>query len=136
MTSPFAGFDNAILTFKVSDGTFTINALGNRIPNVINAIIKAVLKESTSTSDVTKYAQEIQQFAGADGRARLLEGYLVDPLTYPDGVKFLAEADIVIATSLGVEETGRFKLLPILQSPYVVASNIGFITPIKGIIRS
>lgn len=134
MTSPFLGFENATLTFKVADG-FTINSVGNRIPNTVDVIIKAVLKESTSSSDISKYAQEIQQFAGADGRARLLEGYLVDPQVYPEGVKFLAEADIVIASSLGQEETGRFKLLPVFQSPYVVALNIDLITPIRGIIR-
>ncbi|WP_414755574.1 hypothetical protein [Anabaena sp. CCY 9910] len=134
MTSPFSGFENSTLIFKVSDGTYTINAAGNRKPNTVDAIIKAVLKPA-SYSSVNTYAQEIQQFAGADGHAVLLEGYLVNPTTYPQGVEFLAEAEAEITTAIDKPETGRFKLLPIVQSPYVVATGIDIITPIRGIFR-
>jgi hypothetical protein len=136
MTSPFIGFDNAILTFSVSDGTFTINSVGNRTPGSKTEIIKAVLKEVQNRSTVSRYADEIQQFAGADGRARLMEGYLVSPTTYPPNIKFLAEADAEITVILGRTETGRFKLLPVTQSPYVVALGVDLIEPIIGIFRS
>jgi hypothetical protein len=136
MTSPFIGFDNAVLTFSVSDGTFTINSVGNRTPGSKAEIIKAVLKEVQNRGTVSRYADEIQQFAGADGRARLMEGYLVSPTTYPPNIKFLAEADAEITVVLGRTETGRFKLLPVAQSPYVVALGIDLIEPIIGIFRS
>ncbi|MFB2768579.1 hypothetical protein ACE1AT_04710 [Pelatocladus sp. BLCC-F211] len=135
MTSPFLGFENATLAFAVADGTYTINSVGNRIPSTTTEIIKAVLKPATDASTVERYAKEIQQFAGADGYATLLEGYLVEPKTYPQSVEFLMESDIVLSTSLGKTDEGRFKLLPVVQSPYVVAMGIDLITPIKGVFR-
>ncbi|HYW17717.1 MAG TPA: hypothetical protein VE956_00135 [Nodularia sp. (in: cyanobacteria)] len=135
MTSPFSGFENTTLTFQVADGTYTINAVGNRSLNYQTLVIKVVLKPTTDTSTVNRYANEIQQFAGADGHAVLLEGYLVDPQIYPQGIEFLAEADIEIVVVIGKPETGRFKLLPVVQSPYVVAMGIDAITPIRGIFR-
>ncbi|MFN6572408.1 hypothetical protein [Dendronalium sp. ChiSLP03b] len=135
MTSPFSGFENSVLTFQVADGTYTTNAVGNRSLNYEALTIKAVLKPTTDTGTVNRYAQEIQQFAGADGHAVLLEGYLVEPQTYPQGVEFLAEADIEITVAISKPETGRLKLLPVVQSPYVVAMGIDLITPIRGIFR-
>ncbi|MEH2384902.1 MAG: hypothetical protein V7K14_03725 [Nostoc sp.] len=135
MASPFSGFDNTILTFQIADGTYTINAVGNRSANYQPFIIKAVLKPTIDYSTVSRYADEIQQFAGADGHAVLLEGYLVEPQVYPQGVEFLMEADIQITVAIGKPETGRFKLLPVVQSPYVVAMAIDAITPIRGVFR-
>ena len=135
MTSPFSGFDNTILTFQIADGTYTINAVGNRSLNYQPFTIKAVLKPTTDYGTVSRYASEIQQFAGADGDAVLLEGYLVEPQVYPQGVEFLAEADIEITVAINKPETGRFKLLPVVQSPYIVAMGIDAITPIRGIFR-
>jgi archaellum component FlaF (FlaF/FlaG flagellin family) len=135
MTSPFSGFDNSTLTFKVADGTYITNAVGNRSLNTKPEIIKAVLKPATDTSTVNRYANEIQQFAGADGHAVLLEGYLVEPQVYPQGIEFLMEADIEITVVINKPETGRIKLLPVVQSPYVVAMGIDAITPIRGVFR-
>lgn len=135
MTSPFSGFENTTLTFQVADRTYTTNAVGNRSLNYQSLIIKAVLKPPTEYSTISRYAEEIQQFAGADGHATLLEGYLVEPQVYPQGVEFLMEADIEITVAIGKPETGRFKLLPVVQSPYVVAMGIDAITPIRGVFR-
>lgn len=135
MTSPFSGFENTTLTFQVADGTYTTNAVGNRSANNQPLTITAVLKPTTDYSTVSRYADEIQQFAGADGHAVLLEGYLVDPTVYPQGIEFLMEADIQITVVIGKAETGRFKLLPVVQSPYVTAMGIDAITPIRGIFR-
>ncbi|MBD2771141.1 hypothetical protein [Iningainema tapete] len=132
MTSPFLGFENARITFDVPDGTHTINEVGNVIANTKNKTISAVLKES---KDSDKYIEEIQQFAGADGYAILLEGYLVEPQTYPPGVQFLMEGEAEIQLVLGMTEPGRFKLMPAVQSPYVHLVGIDLITPIKGIFR-
>lgn len=135
MTSPFSGFENTTLTFQVADRTYTINAVGNRSPNYQPLIIKALLKPPTDYSTISRYADEIQQFAGADGHAVLLEGYLVEPQAYPQGIEFLMEADIEITVAIGKQETGRFKLLPVVQSPYIVAMGIDAITPIRGVFR-
>ncbi|MBN3875199.1 hypothetical protein [Nostoc sp. JL23] len=135
MTSPFAGFENTTLIFQVADGTYTTNAVGNRSANYQPLTIIAVLKPTTDYSTVNRYANEIQQFAGADGRAVLLEGYLVEPQVYPLGIEFLMEANIEINVAIDKPETGRFKLLPIVQSPYVVAMAIDAITPIRGVFR-
>ncbi|MBD2489031.1 hypothetical protein [Aulosira sp. FACHB-615] len=135
MTSPFSGFDNTTLTFQIADGSHKANAIGNYIPLTIPVIIKALLKQTTDTSAVERYAREIQQFAGADGYASLLEGYLVAPVTYPKGVEFLMEADAEIIVAVGKPEKGRFKLLPITQSPYLVGAGVDIVTPIKGIFR-
>ncbi len=134
MASPFKGFENSTITFKVSDGTYITNSVGNRRLDTVDLIIKAVLKPAYYTI-VQSYTKEIQQFAGVDSHAVLLEGYLVDPQTYPSEVQFLAEADATIKTAKGKEETGRFKLLPIVQSPYVIGVKIDIITPIRGIFR-
>jgi hypothetical protein len=135
MSSPFSGFDNTTLTFQVADGTYSTNTVGNRSLNYQSLIIKAVLKPTTDTSTVNRYANEIQQFTGADGHAALLEGYLVEPQVYPQGIEFLMEADIEINVAINKPETGRFKLLPVVQSPYVVAMGIDAITPIRGVFR-
>lgn len=135
MTSPFSGFENTTLTFQVADRTYTTNAVGNRSPNYQPLIIKALLKPPADYSTISRYADEIQQFAGADGHAVLLEGYLVEPQVYPQGIEFLMEADIEIIVAIGKPETGRFKLLPVVQSPYVVAMGVDAITPIRGVFR-
>jgi len=133
--SPFAPFANATLTFQIADGTSTINSVGNYQTNTVPLIITAVLKPSINSSEVQTYAQEIDQFVGADASAALFDGYLVDPLVYPSGLKFLSEADASIIVSGGFTQEGRFKLLPVVQSPFVVAIGIQIITPIRGIFR-
>jgi hypothetical protein len=137
--SPFKGFENATITFQVTDRTYKNNAVGNRIANTRLVTIKALLKPTIDTSSVSRYAKEIAQFAGADSYAFLLEGYLVEPEVYPSEIRFLMEADIIlkdVISTTGIHaETGRFKLLPVIQSPFLIASQITSVTPIKGIFR-
>ncbi len=137
MTSPFAPYQNSKLIFKVADGTYSTNAVGNPVPNTQDLTIFALLKESVGAT--SRYSEEVQKFAGVDGFASLLEGYLVEPKTYPPSLHFLQEGEAKIKgaiASLGDKEvTGRFKLLPVVQSPYVVALKVDLITPIKGIFR-
>lgn len=135
MVSPFTQFKNAELIFKVPDGTYTINSAGNRISGAKSLKIEALLKESKSKGDLAKYAQDIEAFAGADSYAFLLEGYLVDPMVYPPELEFLTEADATVALVSGLPKQGKFKLLPLIESPYLIATGINLTTPIKGIFR-
>lgn len=134
MTSPFLGFDNSVLSFEIAD-SYIINELGNYTSQTKLVEIRAVLKVTTNQTTLARYTDQIQQFAGADGYTSILEGYLVDPTTYPPGLEFLAQGDIQILSTLGKTETGQFKLLPINQSPYVATLGIDLITPIVGIFR-
>ncbi|BDA74372.1 hypothetical protein CAL7716_085380 [Calothrix sp. PCC 7716] len=135
MTSPFAQFKNAELLFKVPDGTYTTNSAGNRISGTKILKIEALLKQSKDKGDLAKYAKDIEAFAGADSYAFLLEGYLVAPTIYPTELEFLTEADATVTLLAGLPKQGRFKLLPVVDSPYLIATEINLTTPIKGIFR-
>lgn len=131
--SPFKSFENAEIIFQVTDGNYLVNAVGNPIASTKEVKIIALLKQSKSFN--SQYAQEIQNFAGADGYVFLLEGYLIEPMVYPEEMQFMMEGEAKIALSPGMSKDGRFKLLPIIQSPYLVASNVDIVTPIKGLFR-
>lgn len=135
MTSPFAQFKNAELIFKVPDGTYTTNSAGNRVSGAKSLKIEALLKQSKDKGDLAKYAKDIEAFAGADSYAFLLEGYLVEPMVYPSELEFLTEADAAVTLIAGLPKLGKFKLLPVIDSPYLVTSGINLTTPIKGIFR-
>jgi hypothetical protein len=137
MPSPFSGSENAVLTFQIPvAGSATTNAVGNRkASEKESVIIKALLKQDNDPSSVNTYAKEMQQLAGADGFAVLLKGYLVEPTTYPNSIKFLSECDAEVTFGIGKVEKGRFKLLPEVQSPFLVSANIDIVTKIRGIFR-
>jgi hypothetical protein len=135
LTSPLHGFDNAILTFKVSDGNYTTNEVGNAIASTKDLVIKALLKEAKNPGTISRYSDEIQKFGGVDGYVFFLEGYLVEPLTYPKEVQFMMECDAEIELSLGSIKSGRFKLLPLIQSPYLIGAEVNIVTPVKGLFR-
>ena len=131
--SPFKGFENAEIIFQVQEGDYLVNAVGNPIASTKEVKIIALLKESKSSS--SKYAEEILNFAGVDGYVYLLEGYLVEPTTYPKELQFMMEGEAEITVSTNMPKNGRFKLLPVVQSPYSVATGIDIVTPIKGLFR-
>jgi hypothetical protein len=131
--SPFKGFENAEIVFQVPSGDYLVNAVGNPIASTKEVKIIALLKQSKSFN--SQYAQEIQNFAGADGYVFLLEGYLIEPTVYPEEVQFMMEGEAIITLSINTPRNGRFKLLPIIQPPYLVAASIDLVTPIKGLFR-
>ncbi|MBW4598912.1 MAG: hypothetical protein KME29_04690 [Calothrix sp. FI2-JRJ7] len=135
MTSPFVDFKNAALVFNVPDGSYTVNSAGNRVANSRALKIEALLKLSKDKGDLTKYSKDVEAYAGADGYAFLLEGYLVEPLTYPSEINFLMEGDAEITLTIGQPKIGRFKLLPLIDSPYLIGAGVEIVTAIKGIFR-
>lgn len=130
--SPFKGFENAEITFQVPSGDYLVNAVGNAIASTKEVKLVALLKQAKNSG---QYAEEMQNFAGADGYVYLLEGYLVEPTIYPEEVQFYMEGEAKIALSINMPKKGIFKLLPIIQSPYLVAASIDIVTPIKGLFR-
>jgi hypothetical protein len=107
--------------------------VGNPIASTKEVKIIALLKQSKSFN--SQYAQEIQNFAGADGYVFLLEGYLVEPMVYPEEIQFMMEGEAKITLSINMPENGRFKLLPIIQSPFLTTASIDLVTPINGLFR-
>jgi hypothetical protein len=140
VTSPFSQFANSEITFQVADSSsYSINAVGNAIASTRELTITALLKESQNFGTLNQYASEIQKLGGVEGRVSLLKGYLVEPTTYPVQLQFMMEGLAKIKGILrqaGSDEViGKFKLLPIIQSPYLVATTIDIVTPIQGIFR-
>jgi hypothetical protein len=131
--SPFKGFENAKITFYIANGDYSVNAVGNSIARTKSLTITALLKQSKSFNG--QYAQEIQNFAGADGYVFLLEGYLVDPMVYPEEIQFMMEGEAEIELSINMPKNGIFKLLTVIQSPFLTAASIDLVTPIKGLFR-
>ena len=131
--SPFKGFENAEIIFQVPNGDYLVSAVGNPIASIKEVKIVALLKQSKSFN--SQYAEEITKFAGASGYVYLLEGYLVEPTIYPQEIQFTMEGEAEIVLSLNMPKNGRFKLLPVMQSPYSIATDIDVVTPIKGLFR-
>lgn len=131
--SPFKGFENAKITFRVASGDYSINSVGNPTASTKEVTIVALLKESKGSS--SKYTDEIQNFAGVDGYVFLLEGYLIEPTNYPEEIQFMMEGEAQITLSINMPRKGKFKLLPVIQSPYLVAASVDLVTPIKGLFR-
>lgn len=126
--SPFEGFDNAVLHFQVPTGTYTTNALGNRVPQYSNITIRAVLR-------TVRNIAQIQYYLGADEAAELMQGYLVDPLNLSDNLHAPVEGEAEIKIATGIIESGTFRLLPEIQSPYLVGTRINMVNKITGIFK-
>lgn len=126
-TSPFTPYINAILNFNVPVMVKSSDRVGNRTMKDQVITLKAVLKPQESDTVTLQY------YIGDDVTATLLEGYLVDPPTVPNLLKPPFDGNATIATASGRSETGRFKILPIVQSPYLVALNINLVNKIRGI---
>jgi hypothetical protein len=136
--SPFLRFVNSEIKFEVASGEYTLNSVGNKVAKTKVIEILAVLKlaaDSSSVSRFSHHAQELQNLKGSDGQAFLLEGFLVKPQIYPPEIHFLMEGEAFIKNVLPEVDSGRFKLLPVIQSPYLLASGVNLTTPIKGILR-
>lgn len=132
MRSPFLDFENATLVFEVPGGTPTINAVGNLVSSTTSVTLRALLNPTRPTS---AEQVEINNYAGADGQATMMAGYLIDPSDLPLSLATPCEgtAKILIASSNIVQ--GKFKLLPIIQSPYIIGLKISQLTKIRGFFK-
>ena len=113
MTSPFASFANATLTFKVP-GVTVINSLGNPQGAVTNLVVKAMLKRNANRQPTNILNP------GSDVDLVLLRGRCVDPIALP--LALVAES-VAIAEIDGY--IGEFTLSAIVQSPFVSKEILG-----------
>ena len=112
MTSPFADFANATLTFKVPGSTVT-NNLGNPEGAVTELVVKAMLRKSN------RQPTNILN-PGSDVDLVLLTGRCVEPIALP--LAIVAES-VAIANIEG--QVGEFTLNAGIQSPYVPKEILG-----------
>ena len=125
--SPFTPYVNAILNFNVPVMVKSSDRVGNRSMQDQIITLKAVLKPQESD------AVTLQYYIGDDVTATLLEGYLVQPPVMPNLLKPPFDGNATITTASGRVESGRFKILPSIVSPYLVALNLNLVNKIRGI---
>jgi hypothetical protein len=126
MSSPFAFASNAELTFKVPTATTTVDEWGNTIPVTTDIQIICLLKPETP---------EAETIEGIDRNSTVMEGFLVDPLTLPEGIKPLTVAIAKIKVSEGIIRTGEFTLLDTIQNPFVMSAKVDLVNRIRGIFK-
>lgn len=126
--SPFKQFENARLTFQLPTGKFTLNKVGNRVQEVGPVEIRAMLRPS-------KNLVQINYYVGEDQTSELLTGYLTEPLTMPRYLHPPADGEAEIKTAIGITRKGTLKILPNTQSPYIMGTDIPFLTKILGVFR-
>jgi hypothetical protein len=115
MASPFAGFENTTLTFKVG-GTATLDPItGNRSFARSNVVVEALLNEVSNQKQ-----QDVQRPAGVDFQAIYLEGYAVIPSRLPATVR-----PNVWAEAEWAGFSGKFYVLLTASSPYGVEDSTG-----------
>lgn len=128
MSSPFAAFTNATIQFKIPTGAITFNSVGNRVVETSDIVIKAMLNP-------IRDAATLNQYVGDDENSELFSGYLTDPLTLPANFHPPIEGQATIETSVGIAQTGTFKLLPSSSSAYLVGLKIDFLNKVIGVFR-
>lgn len=123
MNSPFSNFANATLIFSVPTGAYTEDDLGNQTPTTSEVTVVANLEQTRATE------YDIQ--LGIDSGDTLFEGFLVNPLSLPEGINPLMKATATITSdTVGNTVTGTFVLFEKFSSPYV--KNIPFLNKIRG----
>ena len=132
-SSPFTQFANATLTFSVSTGVYATNSVGNRVPQMQEQVLTALLQPTKRLSSDEQ--AEVQRYAGVDGVAIMMSGYLVSPLVLPPAIHAPIEGIAQIAMDIEQSSTGKFMLLPSVQSPYLVALNVDIVSSIRGLLK-
>ena len=127
MSSPFTPFSNALLTFTVPGVGSTTDAMGNPVPVSTTVVYKALLRP-----DLRK---NLEPLPGLDQDQLLLRGWLVDPLTLPDGVGAGTVVTCALTEAPGTTTTGEFTILNVLQNPFVMGVGINFLSGVRGIFR-
>lgn len=112
MTTAFAGYANATLTFQVAVSSGEIDSLGNPVATTQDAIVEAYITE------IPRERTQIGWSGGADNVLRV-QGRCVEPAALPEGIIPGVAAKAVIG---GVE--GEFYLEPALQSAFEVLGQV------------
>lgn len=126
--SPFKHYENALLRFQIPTGKVVVNRVGNRVQEVEPVEVRAMLRPS-------KNLVQINYYVGEDQTSELLTGYLTEPLTMPRYLHPPADGEAEIKTAIGITRKGTFKMLPNTQSPYIMGTDIPFLTKILGIFK-
>lgn len=82
MKSPFRRYANAVLSIP-RQGEFTIEdpETGNRIPHIEFEQMRAMLNATDSKDD-----NKTKQLYGVDAQSIYVEGYLTEPMFFPEGI--------------------------------------------------
>ncbi len=127
MTSPFADFANAEITFKVASATASgVDRLGNPAIATTDLVVTAMLKEKRS---------QPQGLPGTDRASIVLEGYLVSPLQLPSSLEMGSVGEILLKKDATTTIKGKFTLMPAIANPVLVAENIVELSKIKGLLQ-
>jgi hypothetical protein len=121
-TSPFSGFENAILRFAVPTGESTVNSVGNQVFKTRDEEIKAVLKPLKTVADEDRGT--IEQYLGRDAIITALGGHLVYPLALPATIKTPCIGTAIIEIQKGYEEEGKVLLMPAFANPFLMALDL------------
>lgn len=126
MTSPFADFANAEITFKIASGSAGSDRFGNPQPQTADLVVAAMLKEKRGQS---------QGFPGADRASMILEGFLVSPLELPSEIGVGSVGEIRLKRDSQTTIVGKFTILPAIANPILVAESITELSKIRGIFQ-
>lgn len=123
-TSPFDFAANAILNFQVSTEDVETNEFGNIVSVKKSLKIIALLK-------VKK--KDYRNRDGADTTDIELEGYLINPLEYPQEIVDGMIADAEIKLNSNNINKGTFVIRKKPENPFLLSAQIKGFTKIEGI---
>ena len=109
MSSPFTGYENTTLTFKVPGAASTDPVTGNKVFARSDVVVLAMLNQKPRTE------RQLERSPGVDQQAVYLEGYAIDPSTLPATVKPNTWADCIWSGT-----PGQFYLMLTGKSPFGV----------------
>lgn len=126
MTSPFEFAANAVLNFKIPSDEIETNEFGNIVSVKKSLKIIALLKVKKKKYDNRD---------GADTTDIELEGYLVEPLEYPQEITdgMIGEAEIKL-NSNDISK-GSFVVSKKTENPFLLSAKIQGFTRIEGNFR-
>ena len=127
MSSPFLNVANAKLTFKVSGDALTEDSKGNVVPVEEWVTMMALLQESKNSAKVLPYNYPRAKLGL---KAKVLEGYLVDPLELPLSIRPICTGYAEIRVATNRIELGKFELMLTQQNPFVVSAGVKEVTKI------
>lgn len=127
VTSPFAPFKNAVLSFQVSSGALVSDSNGNMRPGTAIVQVEALLQQKR---DPNRKAE-----AGVDTSKIWLEGYLVKVLGAEPGRELKLPSVVTpdsLCSAAWQGRAGRFYLEFTADNPYLAALNIDLVNRVRG----
>lgn len=123
--SPFGPYANSTITLKgapvLSEDESGVAAFRSK-----DFTLTAVLNPTSLTKS---------EMAGIDQSWAAFEGFLVDPLTLSNQLANGAEGTARMKVADGIERTGRCRLIPVVQNPYVQSTKLQIINRVRVLIQ-